>query len=59
MLAEKDQRLTPVLDLIKKLENEVIDAEWDLDFDKADRLYEELCHYRKLHKDGELYVPNF
>lgn len=59
MLTEKDQRLTPITDLIKQLENDISDAEWDLDFDRADRLYEELGHYKKLLKNGELYVPNF
>jgi hypothetical protein len=59
LLTEKDQRLTPITDLIQKLEQEVSDAEWDLDFTTADRLYEELGYYRKLLKDGVLYVPNF
>ena len=54
-----DQRIQPITELIRKLETDLSDAEWDLDFTKADRLYEELCYYRKLHKDGELYVPNF
>ena len=59
MLTEKDQRLTPLTDLIKDLEQKVSDAEWDLDYTNADRYYEELCYYRKLLKEGQLYVPNF
>ena len=58
-LTQRDQRLTPVTDLIKGLERGVSDAEWDLDFTTADRLYKELGYCRKLLKEGTLYVPNF
>ena len=58
-LTQRDQRLTPVTDLIKDLERGVSDAVWDLDFTTADRLYKELGYYKKLLKEGTLYVPNF
>ena len=54
-----DERVTPITEVINRLENQMLDAEWDLDFNRADRLYEELGYYKKLLKEGELYVPNF
>lgn len=54
-----DQRIKPIADIIRKLEQDLSDAEWDLDFTTADRIYEELSYYRDRQKEGELYVPNF
>ena len=54
-----DARLTSLPEKVRELEVKLSDAEWDLDFDTADRIYEELCYYRKLVDQGELWIPNF
>lgn len=53
-----DPRLTPISDIIKSLEDEITEAQWEGDFQGAQHLEFKLKHLKQLQQQGELYVPD-
>ena len=54
-----DKLLLDIYREIDRLERLSQDAEWDLDFDNADRHWAKAQEYRVLADQGMLYVPQF
>lgn len=53
-----DPYLESVAKMVRKLEKELSDAEWD-DDPRFSAIALELHHYKKLQSEGKLWEPNF